>query len=167
MKTSRIPVVIFALLLIGYVLFLCYTFSLLPERMATHFGASGRPNGWMRRSSAVVLQGVIGLVVPLIIAVVFWAIRFVPVRAINFPRRDFWFAPERRDETCLYLSRQGLWLGSLMVGLQAVVWWQVVEGNRAGAAQLSTSGFWAALAVFGAAMIVWVLGLVRHFGKLA
>jgi hypothetical protein len=167
MKTSRIPAIVFALLLTGYVVFLCCTVSLLPQRMATHFDASGHPNGWMSRSSAVVFQGVIGLILPLIIAAAFCTLKFVPTRGINFPHRDFWFAPERRGETCTYLSRQGLWLANLLVALQGMVWYQLIESNAKSIPQLSSSGFLVTLGVFGAVMIVWVMRLFSHFRKAA
>lgn len=167
MKTSRIPAIVFGLLLIGYVIFLVCTVMLLPERMATHFDASGRPNGWMSRSSAVIFQGIIGLALPLIVAAVFGILKFVPVRAINFPNRDFWFAPERRSETCAYLSRHGLWLASLLVLFQSMIWYQLIESNARSIPHLSSSGFLATLGVFGAALIVWAMRLFSHFRKSA
>jgi len=167
MKTLRVPAIVFGLLLIGYIVFLVCTVSLLPQRMATHFDASCHPNGWMSRSSAVVFQGVIGLILPLIIAVAFCALRFVPTRGINFPNRDFWFAPERRSETCAYLSRHGLLLASLLVLLQGVVWYQLIEANAKSIPQLSSSGFLVVLGVFGVAMIAWVMRLFSHFRKAA
>src|SRR5712675_1010261 len=102
MKTTRIPALVFNLLLLGYLVFLFCTVALLPQRMATHFDINGQPNGWMTRSSAVLLQGIVGLLLPLIIVGIFFVIRFAPARLINLPHRDFWFAPERRDETCAY-----------------------------------------------------------------
>jgi uncharacterized membrane protein len=163
--TVRAPAIVFALFLIGSIIFISCTISLLPQRMATHFDASGQPNGWMSRSSAVIFQGIIGLVLPLIITSVFCTIRFVPTRLINVPQRDFWFAPERREETCAYLSRQGLWLASLLLGLQCMVWYQLIESNSKNIPHLSSSGFLSTLGVFGVAMIVWVMKLFRHFGK--
>jgi len=151
--------------MVGYVVFLVCTVSLLPERMATHFDASGQPNGWGSRTSAVILQGVVGLVLPLMIAAAFCIIRWVPPQKINVPRRDFWFAPERRIETCNHLARQGLWLASLMVGLQATVWYQLIQSNSTRVPHLSSASFLVTIAVFGAAMIIWVISFFRHFAK--
>jgi uncharacterized membrane protein len=158
---------VLTLLLIGYVAFLVCTVSLLPQHMATHFDASGHPNGWMSRSSAVVFQGVVGLILPLIITVVFCTLKYVPPEKINVPRRDFWFGPEHREETCAYLSRKGLCLASLLVGLQAMVWYQLIESNSTSIPHLSSSQFLVTLAVFGLAMIIWVITLFRHFAKAA
>jgi uncharacterized membrane protein len=167
MKTSRIPGTIFGLLLISYIAFLICTISLLPQRMATHFDASGHPNGWMSRSSAVVFQGCIGLILPLIIAAGFFTVRFVSPDQIRVPRRDFWLAPERRAETCAYLSGRGFTLASLLVLLQGAVWYQLIETNAKNVPQLSPLGFLGVLGVSGIAMIAWVVGFFRHFAKAA
>lgn len=167
MKTSRIPAIVFGWLLLGYIVFLVCTVSLLPQHIATHFDASGHPNGWMSRSSAVVFQGVIGLILPLIIAMGFFMVQFVSPDQIRLPRREFWFAPERRSETCAYLSRQGFLMASLLVLLQWAVWYQLIEANAKSFPQLSSSGFLVVLGIFGVAMIAWVMSFFRHFSRAA
>lgn len=165
MKTSRIPAIILGLLLIGYVAFLVSTVSLLPPHIATHFDGRGQPTGWMTRSSAAAFQGVIGLLLPLIVAASFCIVRFIPTRAINFPNRDFWFSAERRNETCTYLSRQGLWLASLLVLVQAMVWYQLIESNLRKIPHLSLPAFLITVGAFGTVSIVWVIKLFNHFRK--
>lgn len=167
MKSSCFAALIFGLLLLSYFIFLACTVSLLPQQMATHFDASGHPNGWMSRSSAVAFQGVIGVIPPLIISTGFFVVRFAPPEQIRVPGRDFWFAPERRAETCAYLSRQGFWLASMLVLLQALVWYQLIEANAKSIPQLSSLEFLVVLGIFGAAIIVWVLSLFHHFARAA
>jgi uncharacterized membrane protein len=165
MKTARLPAVIFGSLLFGYAAFLACTFSNLPGQMATHFDAHGQPNGWMPRSVAITFQAIVGMVLPLVIAAFFGAIRLMPMRSINLPRRDYWFSPERRDATCAYLARQGLWLASLIVVLQAAVWYQILESNRASTKHFSLTSLFIVLSVFTIALIGWVIGLFRHFAR--
>lgn len=164
-KTAFIPALVFALLIIGNVVFLGCTVTLLPQRMATHFDANGQPNGWMNRFAAVLFQGAVGLILPLIIAAAFCAIKFVAPERLKVPHRDFWFATGRRTETCTYLSRQGLWLASLMVALQSMVWYELIVSNSTKIPQLSSLEFLTILGVFGLAMIAWVLRLFHHFAK--
>lgn len=164
-KTAFVPALVFALLIIGNVVFLGCTVALLPQRMATHFDANGQPNGWMNRFAAVSFQGVVGLSIPLIIAVAFCAVRFVSPEKLKVPHRNFWFATGRQAETCTYLSRQGLWLASLMIALQSMVWYELIESNSAKIPQLSSLKFLTILGAFGLAMIIWVLRLFRHFAK--
>jgi hypothetical protein len=102
---------------------------------------------------------------PLIIAVVFCTIRFASPQRLNVPHRNFWFGPERRRETCVYLSRQGLWLAGMLVGLQGIVWYQLIESNSAKVPQLSPLGFLVTLGIFGLALTAWVLRFFRHFAR--
>ena len=165
MKGARIPAIVFVFILIGYVVFLSFTVPMLPARVASHFDAAGQANGWMNRTSAAVLQGIVGLVLPLIVAAAFCSLRFVPTQGINMPHREYWLALERRSETLAYLARQGLWLASLLVCVEAMVWYQLIESNSKRVPQLSTLQFMATLGIFGAAMIIWVIRLFRHFAK--
>jgi uncharacterized membrane protein len=163
MKTARIPAVIFGVMVVGYLVFLAGTASLLPPRIASHFDANGRPDGWSNRSTAVILHSIFGLVSPIVITTLCCLFRFIPVEKIKMPRRDYWFSPERRDETCTYLARQGLALGSLLIGLQALAWYQVVEANNAEVKQLPPTAFTFVLMAYGLVLVMWVLRLFRHF----
>jgi glucan phosphoethanolaminetransferase (alkaline phosphatase superfamily) len=87
------------------------------------------------------------------------------VEKIKMPRRDYWFSPERRDETCTYLARQSLALGSLLIGLQALAWYQVVETNTAAVKQLPTTAFTFVLMGYGLVLVTWVLRLFRYFAQ--
>jgi len=165
MKSARIPAVIFGFMVVGYLIFLVGTASLLPPRIATHFDANGLPNGWSKRSTAVILQGILGLVSPIIITAICCVFRFIPVEKIIMPRRDYWFGPERRDETCTFLARQGLALGSLLIGLQTLAWYQVVETNTAEVKQLPNTAFTFVLMGYGLVLITWVLRLFRYFAQ--
>jgi predicted MFS family arabinose efflux permease len=111
----------------------------------------------------VILHSIFGLVSPIVITTLCCIFRFIPVEKIKMPRRDYWFSPERRDETCTYLARQGLALGSLLIGLQALAWYQVVEANTAEVKQLPQTAFTFVLMAYGLVMVMWVLRLFRHF----
>lgn len=67
MKTWRIPLIVPGALYLGFVAYLALSAGALPARVATHFDASGRPNGWMSRSSHVAFTLVFGFAVPLFV----------------------------------------------------------------------------------------------------
>ncbi len=89
-----------------------YYYPLLPDRVASHFGASGRPDAWSSKDSFVKIY----LVVVAFVAVLFSGIgsllRRTPASLINLPNKDYWLSPERAEETIALLSRQFLWFGS-------------------------------------------------------
>ena len=167
MKTSWLSAVVFTIVLVGYFAFLDCTYSVMPPRMATHFDAQGQANGWMNRSSAVIFQGVIGLIVPGVLLAVIFMLRFAPQKQINMPRADFWFGPEHRRETCAYIMRQGFWLASMLVLFQYAIWYELIQSNSEKIPQLSLTVFLSVIGVFAVALVAWVMNLFRHFRKTA
>src|SRR5207237_1170658 len=115
MKTLRAPIIILGLLYFGLPVSLAYSAGELPERVATHFDASGQPNGWMSRHGHIIFIMLLGLALPLLVAGSFFCLRFFPGRGINLPHREYWLAPERRAGTFSYLLRHGLWFDCLWV----------------------------------------------------
>jgi hypothetical protein len=102
----------------------------LPERVATHFAANGRANGWMGRDLYVALMGGLALVVPLASWV---SLALMPrrwPRLVNLPYRDYWFAPERREATCARLARLGAVIAVLTAALFGVLHVEILEANR-------------------------------------
>jgi uncharacterized membrane protein len=108
-KLSLIVFIILLLVCIGHV---AYYYPLLPDRVASHFGASGQPDAWSGKDSFVKIY----LVVVAFIAVMFPGIGLIlrksPVSMINLPNKDYWLSPERKLETIEVLFRQFLWFGS-------------------------------------------------------
>ena len=50
MSGTRIPRVLFFVIVLAAIAQCVHDFPLLPDRLASHFGASGMPNGWMTKS---------------------------------------------------------------------------------------------------------------------
>jgi uncharacterized membrane protein len=94
-----------------------YYRPLLPERLATHFGPSGRPDGWMSRDGFLTF---LGLFLPGM-----WAflgglgalMSRLPVDQINLPHKEFWLAPERAAATYGYLRGFMLNLNTAVMAL--------------------------------------------------
>lgn len=154
-----------AVALFGYAAFLIgmvATYARLPERVAAHFGANGIANGWMTRDGYFWFMVGIVTFVSLTMLAAFGSIRFLPNSMINIPRRDYWLAPERRDETAGTLMGYGLW----MIGLNALFFLAihllVVAANEAQPVRLSFS-FWWMLAAYLATTGAFVFKLYRRF----
>jgi uncharacterized membrane protein len=154
-----------AVALFGYAAFLVgmvATYARLPERMASHFGADGVANGWMTRDGYFWFMVGIVTFVSLTMLAAFGSIRFLPNSMINIPRRDYWLAPERRDETARSLMRFGL----LMVGFESLfflaIHLMVVAANEAQPVRLSNDVWWL-LVAFLATTGIFLFKLYRRF----
>jgi len=166
MKTSRTPLIILACLYVAFIGYLVFSSGQLPSQVATHFRSNGHPNGWMSRSSHMVLMGVLGLVLPLLIVAVMNAARLFP-SALNIPRKQFWLAPERRQETFRYLSRQALWFACVMVAFILGLQVTLVQANAQTPAQLSMPLHFTLAGGFLAALAIWIIVTVRRFYRTA
>jgi len=87
---------------------------LVPHPMASHFGLSGRPNGWSSHFRMIAGLTVLVLVFAAIFAATFFFSR-VPDRLISLPNKTYWLAPERREATLLYVSAWQRWFLVLTV----------------------------------------------------
>ncbi|HYR58970.1 MAG TPA: DUF1648 domain-containing protein, partial [Chthoniobacteraceae bacterium] len=81
----------------------------LPERVATHFGVNGRPNGWMSRTQYRNFTIGIGIGTPVFIVATFAIVERLKGWGVNIPNRAYWLDPARRDATFAFIERQGFW----------------------------------------------------------
>nr|WP_303652436.1 DUF1648 domain-containing protein [Paludisphaera mucosa] len=106
------------------------TYSRLPARVASHFAADGRADGWSSRPAyaAILLLG--AAAVAIFCAVPVNLARVVPDEMINLPNREYWLAPERRRETLDRLSALGLAIAAATTALFLAVHLEIVRAHR-------------------------------------
>jgi uncharacterized membrane protein len=103
----------------------------LPPLMASHFGTSGLPNGWMSRGQFLgFLAAVGGGMTLLFVTSRFW-LRISPARYVNMPNRDYWLAPDRRAATVNRMSTWMAWFGVATSAFMAFVTELTVRANLA------------------------------------
>ncbi len=122
MQDSRLPKAIFVVLATLAAIYFWSIYAQLPDVVASHFNARGVANGWQPKSlffeffaGAVVIAGFLTFGVPAIFSK-------IPTAMINLPHKEYWLAPERRDETLAFLNRYFAWFGCalLLVATTAV-----------------------------------------------
>jgi uncharacterized membrane protein len=162
MKTTRTPLIMLVVLYLAFVGYLAFCSAHLPDPVATHFNGHGKPDGWMSRSSHLLLMGAAGLVLPLVIVGAMNAIRLFP-SGLNIPRKEFWLSPERRQQTFGFLSRQALWFACVCVvfilGLQVML----VQANAQTPVQLSMPRHFVLAGGFLAFAAIWSIVTIRRF----
>jgi hypothetical protein len=119
----------------------------------------------MARPVYVIVIMLVGVGVPLLIALLPFALTGRGAGGLNLPHREHWLAPERRERTIQYLRTQGVWFAALLAVFLAFVHWLVVEAHARQPPALSNAALLAALAMFFAALAVWLLLLWRRFRK--
>jgi len=161
----RLPRLLYSFLILVCLLMMAYYYPQMPQRMASHFAADGRANGWQSREAFFVLMI---LVCSTSAVVCFLAPRQIAARAnarINLPHRDYWLAPERREETMLFISATMAWFacGILFVLISGT--FLAIEANLASDHQFNSRAMLAVLVGFLGGLLSLFVRLVRHFQK--
>jgi uncharacterized membrane protein len=162
MSATRLPKSIFFAILAAGVVQSVHDFPLLPDRLASHFGASGMPNGWMTKSQFFIIYAVV--ILPAV-ALKFWMPRRIasnPGR-LNLPNKEYWLAPERRAETFGYFETFFAWYGCAFLLLEVFAMGLAMRANLKDPVQLPTGPIVSALAVFFLFNVVAVVAMIRRF----
>ena len=165
MRNIRIAVSAFLLLAALFLLLLLLSASNLPETVATHFNAHGKPNAWMHSSSYLAFYITFGLGLPALIVAVFYMVRWLPPSWVNLPQRDFWLTPERAPATHQYLLTRGLWLACVMLAFLLAVHFAVVRANQLAPPHLPAKSFLVPMGIFGVTLVIWMIDFVRYFTR--
>ena len=164
MKTDRNlrPYAILALAWVAFAAYVWWSCGQLPARVATHFGANGTPNGWMTQAGYLRFTLIFGTAVPAFVLGTFTLIRFLNGWGLNIPNKDYWLAPERREETMDFVQRRGVGMTALMLFFLASVHYSILAANAQPHANLPPI-FFILIGVFLVATLVWSATLIRHF----
>lgn len=162
MRPGRLSLLVTAT---AYVVALAWAAVVLPERVPAHFGASGQVDEWTSRTSMITFWAVVGLVVLVGVPLLGRLVTLGDGTWVNMPQdaKDYWFAPERREEFGVRFrdDMEGFaaLTGLLLVATLALTTW-VGRTGRDGAPWWM---FVLALAVFLVAVAVWTVRLLRKY----
>ncbi len=153
----------FALLLAGAAAFIWLTALYLPPVVASHFEKDGYANGFMSRGTYVrfMLALVIGF--PLLLRVMIGFAFRSPDARIHLPNREYWLAPERREQTVAFLQSTLQQFVALLIVFLCYTHWLVVRANGSNPARLSTPWMVGGLLAFVALSLVGTRRLLRRF----
>ena len=162
MKTTLTRILFFAVLLLAGV-FVYVTSQALPDRVASHFGASGLADSFMTRSGyrTFMLCFVVGL--PLVMVVSMSAIFRRAGTRMNIPNREYWLADSRRDATVAFLSNHATRLAIGMTVFLCFVHKLVVDANTRTPPALDNASIIGALVVFLVCVMLWIVWLYFAF----
>lgn len=162
MSDPKIPRMLYVVLLALGALDFARMYPRLPERMASHFAADGTVNGWASKSELFPMMAVLLGVTFVATMVVPQLLSRLPASMINLPRKDYWLAPERRDETMRQLNAQTAWLGCVVLFVVLYATSLMMRANLPGG-KFDNVGMVRVLVGMGIFAVVWTIVSVRHF----
>jgi hypothetical protein len=164
MPKSWLPKAVFLLVAL-VALWQCATsFSVMPDRVASHFAASGLPNGWMTKQAFFMVYGAMVLLAALIEVYPARSIAKSPSR-IHLPNKEYWLAPERRAETLACFEEYFAWYGCVFLLVEVLAMGLAIQANLNPPPRLSTGPIWMVVVGFVAFNIGFVVHLLRRFSN--
>ena len=163
MRLDRTPMTVLLLLAAVAAIQMTHYYPLLPERLAVHFGASGEANGWSSKGEFMVLFGGMEAFFVLFGLAFATLLDRVPLAFINIPHKDYWFSPERQEESRAFLRNQILWMEAATLGFLVALAQLLFKENLGSALPRLPGGFWYVLVAFVAAVLWFSVGIVRRF----
>jgi uncharacterized membrane protein len=165
MPNTRLPNSIFLTLVASGAVQLFYYVPRIPEILGSHFARGGFVNGWQTKAAffstelaMIVLATVVAFGIPRIIAA-------VPVSLINLPHKEYWLAPERRENTLAYIRVWSAWFGCGLLAFLLFVMELAFRANLHAPPQFNNAAFVPALLAFVAFDTMLVLRLILHFAR--
>lgn len=137
----------------------------MPEIVASHFNGAGAANGYMPRDF---YRYFMLFFVTLFPALVTLAPTFTyrnPKARLNLPNREYWLAPERREQSIAYLTNFSYRTGYGLVALLVYMHWVVMKANEHQPAGLPAVWFISGLVMFVAYILWQVIAMALHFRK--
>jgi uncharacterized membrane protein len=155
---------VFLLLLGVAVWHMVHYYPLLPDRVASHFGGGGRPDGWSDKDSFfLVLGGTLALTV-LMFGALALVIPALPVRLVNVPHREHYLSPENQERTHGILVSFMLWFGVATMAFMILVADQTFRANLEPPHRLG-DGFLIGLVAYLVFSVVATIVLIARFRK--
>lgn len=156
---ERIGCVLLFLAVLAGLLQLIFQLTLLPEKVATHFGPNGAPDGFMSRTSHATFQVALILGMPIFLLGLGRLSRYMPNSMVNIPNKAYYLHPDRRDQTLATTNVFLVWITvvteAFFIGLSHLLFTANIEQSN-----LSTVGFTILMSVYFAAIFGMSLSLL-------
>jgi uncharacterized membrane protein len=162
MKAVRL---IFASAIIPAIIEGLYFYPVIPDCMAVHFNASGTADVWGSKTHFFLTFGVMITMMAVLFGGLGALIRRLPDALITLPNKDYWLAPERREQTHERISDQLLIIGSLTLLLMDGILYLSLSANLRGGPAISAEWLWGMIIVFIIINIVWTVNILRSFRR--
>jgi uncharacterized membrane protein len=164
MERDRRPLYLWLLFAAADALLSAYYWPRLPEVVAQHFGADGRPNGWASKSfffifvwTLIAGMGALFFGLPKLL-------RKVPFALVNIPYKSYWEATLERQKLAWDMTEQQMnWLAVAVNALLSFTLYVTLAANLRPERSLDNRAFFAALIAFFGFMAGWTILFIRRF----
>jgi uncharacterized membrane protein len=163
MNDSRLPTILYFVLLLLGIMQWAHVYPQLPNVMASHFTARGIPNGWQSKPVFFLLMAIVIVVTAVPAFLVPRRLPSMPPDKINLPNKSYWLAPEHREATWSFFRAQMAWFGCAVLFVLLYAASQAINANLPNIGQFDWQGMWYVLGGFLLFCTGWLIHLLHHF----
>jgi len=160
---SKIPLFILIATVVAYSFSLFYWPTTLPNRIATHFGSAGHPNGWMTHGQYLALNSFVGFGLPAFVIGICYSIRFFPASTLNVPNASYWRSPDHYPKACQILLDFSCYFASIHLLWTIALNHRLLLANQAHPPFMPPQSILLNPGVYLIAMGIWIARLVIKF----
>jgi hypothetical protein len=120
----------------------------LPEKVAVHFDAAGRPNRWDSRQSLAVSTAVLHLGVAGVLVLVTSFLHRLPPSTMNLPKSGYWRRPENYPQACRISREWARWFATGQLVWATLMDRQLMLANQLRPPRLDSEAVWMLTAAF-------------------
>lgn len=120
----------------------------LPEKVAVHFDAAGRPNRWDSRQSLTVVTAALHLGVAGVLVLITSFLHRLPPNVMNLPKADYWRRPENYPEACRISREWARWFSAGQLVWATLMDRQLILANQVRPPRLDSGAVWTLSAAF-------------------
>ena len=155
---------VFVLLLLFGALQMYYYYPKLPATVATHFNTGGEADAWMSKGKYFGLYAVILYILAALFFGLCLIIPKLPPSFVNMPNKEYWLAPERKEETYTVLTKYMLWFTNATIVFLLAMHYVTITVNLQQNSKLDDL-FWMFLGVYLIFTVIWCISLFVRFKK--
>lgn len=163
MNDSRLPTILYFLLLAFGIAGSIHVYPQLPAVMASHFTAYGQPNGWAPKPAFFLIMTIAVVVTTIPTFIVPRKISSLSAEKINLPNKEYWLSPEHREGTWSFLRVQMAWFGCALLFILLYATSQAINANLPSIRHFNWRGMLYVLVGFSGFCILWLVHFLRHF----
>ena len=160
---SRLPKLIFVLLVLYAAVHFSSAYSQLPDVVGSHFNGRGAINGWQTKQAFFEMLVIVSALVALTGFAVPKLIALLPAQLINLPNKSYWLAPERAAETMAFFETTFAWFACALFLFNILVFDYAIQINLHPQNPPSPDRFWYILVGFLAFTFAWTIRILTKF----
>ena len=164
MIKAKYPAFVFVAILIFAIALPIIYYPKLPDQVASHFGVTGKADGWTARNTFLIIQIATMMLTALVFGISAFFVTKMPKSLMNFPNKDYWLSEENKEETHTLIQRFLFWFGSITLGFLTLIFMEAVRANLSGSNSLGER-FWIYLGVYLLLTIYYTVKFSMHFRK--